>query len=540
MAKSSDDLETHIRRVASNVWDRGAEPRRMAGVDIESNNLELKRDWRRGLVLAGGGAKGAWQFGALQALREAGITFDVVSGTSVGALNGALWCADRMDVGQRMWETISLRKIFQIRLGLVVLAFFGLPIRVLNAFFQEDPPKDRAGRAGHVVLVGFLIAGLLASESSISLAILTDVWKASTLSAAFASGVFHGLGLLISCAFGILAALMWPCIIFFFMVDRYRKHKVLVIDDAFIFFCFLTCPTALFFVPIKILEGVSPLVQQTLLVLLAFSFTPPLLVALGGLLIRTNVSMFAATPLERIMTDVMNGRVTTPLFATAAMAAKYFDPDDVLYSTAMTDGSSDSIYYVVPKTELIPHYSRVDLQEPLEACESLLASSALPLGIVASRYTNDRTRLMDGGVVDNIPWFPLIGEPFLCDELFIVHCSPMTEWHDELQLTAWRKMDRVLRVIEAKCASPENLDYDGSFSRPVPTAIPFRERAQCTFHAGLLGSNWRPAIALAELKSPNISARQLGLIAAPVGHRARLGCCGQSIPAQLVQGDYQT
>jgi len=43
-----------------------------------------------GLVLEGGGGKGAYQMGALLALRFAGKHFDTISGSSVGALNGFL------------------------------------------------------------------------------------------------------------------------------------------------------------------------------------------------------------------------------------------------------------------------------------------------------------------------------------------------------------------------------------------------------------------------------------------------------------------
>ena len=46
-----------------------------------------------GLVLEGGGAKGAYQIGAWKALKEAGVKINAVAGTSVGALNGALICA---------------------------------------------------------------------------------------------------------------------------------------------------------------------------------------------------------------------------------------------------------------------------------------------------------------------------------------------------------------------------------------------------------------------------------------------------------------
>ena len=43
----------------------------------------------RGLVLAGGGARGVAHLGALRALREAGHEFDAVGGTSIGAIIGA-------------------------------------------------------------------------------------------------------------------------------------------------------------------------------------------------------------------------------------------------------------------------------------------------------------------------------------------------------------------------------------------------------------------------------------------------------------------
>ena len=43
-----------------------------------------------GLVLSGGGAKGAYQVGVLRYMAEIGMTVDAVSGASIGALNGAI------------------------------------------------------------------------------------------------------------------------------------------------------------------------------------------------------------------------------------------------------------------------------------------------------------------------------------------------------------------------------------------------------------------------------------------------------------------
>ncbi len=46
-----------------------------------------------GLALAGGGAKGMAHLGVLQVLEEAGLSFDMMSGTSVGAMTGILYVA---------------------------------------------------------------------------------------------------------------------------------------------------------------------------------------------------------------------------------------------------------------------------------------------------------------------------------------------------------------------------------------------------------------------------------------------------------------
>lgn len=46
-----------------------------------------------GLVLSGGGAKGAYQVGVVQALQEMGVQVDAVAGASIGTLNGAVFAA---------------------------------------------------------------------------------------------------------------------------------------------------------------------------------------------------------------------------------------------------------------------------------------------------------------------------------------------------------------------------------------------------------------------------------------------------------------
>ena len=78
--------------------------------------MELKLDTNKeyGLVLEGGGAKGAYQIGAWKALKEAGIHVKGIAGTSVGALNGALIAMDDFEKAERIWETIRYSRVMDV------------------------------------------------------------------------------------------------------------------------------------------------------------------------------------------------------------------------------------------------------------------------------------------------------------------------------------------------------------------------------------------------------------------------------------------
>ncbi|WP_248924002.1 patatin-like phospholipase family protein [Paenibacillus hamazuiensis] len=70
-----------------------------------------------GLVLAGGGGKGAYQIGVWRVLREFGLekSIKAISGTSVGALNGALFLQNDYRAAEKVWLTMSPEKILSLR-----------------------------------------------------------------------------------------------------------------------------------------------------------------------------------------------------------------------------------------------------------------------------------------------------------------------------------------------------------------------------------------------------------------------------------------
>jgi len=71
-------------------------------------------DKEYGIVLEGGGAKGAYQIGVWKAFLECGVKIKGVAGVSVGALNGALICMGDYEKAVEIWKNISYSRIMNV------------------------------------------------------------------------------------------------------------------------------------------------------------------------------------------------------------------------------------------------------------------------------------------------------------------------------------------------------------------------------------------------------------------------------------------
>ena len=78
--------------------------------------MELQLDTGKtyAIALEGGGARGAYEIGVWQALDEAGIRYNAVSGTSVGALNGALMAMRDLPRAIGIWSDIRLSSVLSV------------------------------------------------------------------------------------------------------------------------------------------------------------------------------------------------------------------------------------------------------------------------------------------------------------------------------------------------------------------------------------------------------------------------------------------
>lgn len=66
------------------------------------------------LSLEGGGARGAYQIGAVKALYENGFKFKAIVGTSIGAINGAYLAQGDFEKIYKMWQTMSFEDLLDL------------------------------------------------------------------------------------------------------------------------------------------------------------------------------------------------------------------------------------------------------------------------------------------------------------------------------------------------------------------------------------------------------------------------------------------
>ena len=109
----------------------------------------------KAIVLSGGGSKGSYQIGVWKALRKLHIKYDIVTGTSVGALNGALMVQNKFHKAIKLWSKINMELLFgdeatnstKIKdvLNMYRINFFkngGMDVKILEEVIDKYIDKD--------------------------------------------------------------------------------------------------------------------------------------------------------------------------------------------------------------------------------------------------------------------------------------------------------------------------------------------------------------------------------------------------------------
>ena len=93
-----------------------------------------------GLVLSGGGGKGAYQIGVLRALKEEGKldAVSAVAGTSIGAVNAVLFAQDDYDRAYQTWDDINMGVLFDLDPAMIAQGKIYFSRDEMNQYIDYD------------------------------------------------------------------------------------------------------------------------------------------------------------------------------------------------------------------------------------------------------------------------------------------------------------------------------------------------------------------------------------------------------------------
>ena len=104
----------------------------------EKSGMMQRKSW--GLVLSGGGGKGAYQIGVIKALKEVGLLewITAVSGSSIGAFNAILLSQDNLLLMEQIWSQIKPEHVLDFgSQGESLLANLEDKYKALRSFFKN-------------------------------------------------------------------------------------------------------------------------------------------------------------------------------------------------------------------------------------------------------------------------------------------------------------------------------------------------------------------------------------------------------------------
>jgi predicted acylesterase/phospholipase RssA len=311
-----------------------------------------------GLVLAGGGGKGAYQIGCWRAFQRLGIRFSAVAGSSVGALNAALIAEGNLRKATELWSNISREKVFKTRatnvLSLMIRLLF-IPGLIYFQMASWQRFKVRLRKSA---------VGILTYALSTFIAIFLIIWIVSLLDPAKVYNTdiqWYGESLVKGLVFiGLPLWAIWNLPVLGWFISE--RLNLFALDST----------------PLK--DTISTTLEIELVS-------------------KSEVATFVtiAKPIE----------VFDPLSPTYEIIPGHNTP----LSTKVTRLPSFVKKY-------LPTYVLLNGKTPDEITDLLLRSSSLPFGLFSNKSPID-AGWIDGGLADNVPIQPLIDHG--CELIIVVN-----------------------------------------------------------------------------------------------------------------------
>jgi predicted acylesterase/phospholipase RssA len=327
-----------------------------------------------GLVLAGGGAKGAYQIGALKAFEERGIVFGAMSGTSIGAFNAALGLSGDLDHAGRVWNDITTTKLMRVRLLLPL----NLLVMLLGAVVGEKRPY--ATRVPRVIVA--IVSSLVVLFMFL---VIRGDWATT-------------LFLLVIIALNTVPEYL----VNWLNVGSLRLQPLKKLIESAVDLQKVSLSETPTFVTIcRKTTDFGHIVGELVAYLRAKGDSPwreeQLLEAYHAVV--GTVTLPLIVDMRRVLFSMSWEKFNSPPWSTEDLVDAY----RVVHGTGTVD---------------VPEYVMLNGKSPEEVTLFLLASMALPFGLFGKVQVRKK-KYSDGGLADNTPIYPLLVEGF--DTIYVVH-----------------------------------------------------------------------------------------------------------------------
>lgn len=127
---------------------------------------------KRALVLGGGGSRGSFEIGVWKALVELGYSPDIVTGISVGALNGALVTQGDLNKAEDMWREIETNHILDYEIPAEIKSFVDYQKNMGNFLFKALANRGISSEPLRNLLEKFLIDENILIKSDIDFGVV--------------------------------------------------------------------------------------------------------------------------------------------------------------------------------------------------------------------------------------------------------------------------------------------------------------------------------------------------------------------------------
>ncbi len=364
---------------------------------------DLAARGKLGLVLAGGGAKGAYQVGCWRALRACGVMqFGAIAGTSVGALNAVLVAQDDYDKAESIWHNMSFSRVLRLRWhvvlavlirALLIVPYMGkliFPARAIPVAMWRAVNGYRKGAREGDPLMQFA-AGLKLYSAFLSRPDGADILSNVVLAAVVLAGLSAWWMLAVPVL--VLLATFTVAPLLAFLLTAYASWFVIMLDQLSTRLVLATN------------EPLHQLLIDCVDVTRLRTSTQPLFVTLASLREVTRMAAPKNAPINTQSSQIH------PLKTDAEIAPSWWEKNVV--------GDPDQADFVLPSgglepspvttIEYVPSHFDLRAADPSTVHELILQSAGLPEIFPARRIGNDT--YVDGGIVDNVPLAALANVP---------------------------------------------------------------------------------------------------------------------------------